>query len=194
MIRKRLLLCLVFGVACHAPQVRMGPAPSATRGVEDRAVFMDVLTAPIGGGEWQRAAIGATLASRTQFSLRIEMAHPGYVFVGQRGVTGAIELLYPAAASSPVRMTPGMPLQLPDRARWFTLDDHVGPEALLLAVLPDPNLPAAKQLMAERGEAACVSVRDPPPPDVKVRDRGSSVQGVVDDSGAAVLCFPFQHR
>lgn len=194
MIRKCLLLSLIFGVACHAPPVRMDPAPSATRGVDERDVFMDVLTAPTGDGEWQRAAVGATLVSHTQFSIRIAMSHPGYAFVGQRGATGTIELLHPSAAASPARIVPGTPLQLPARAEWFTLDDHVGPEALLLAVLPEPNLSAAVQRMTELGEAACVSVRDPPPPDVKVRDRGSSVQGKIDDSGAAVLCFPFHHR
>lgn len=184
--------CLVWG--CSQPELKPDP-PVPTRDAPDsrRDVIWGVRTASLNGG-WYSVAPGETLVSGTELSLRVTVPAPSYAFIGHRIGSGAIEVIYPAASAPPLRVEPGQPLLVPGPGKWLTLDERTGEEALFLVSQPTPEHDAAQQLFKERGEASCVKTRDPPPPDVKIRDRGFSVRGPIDDAGIAVLCLPFHHR
>lgn len=166
-----------------------GPEESA------QMIAVDVQSADSQSSAFQQLAPGTTLASKSVFSLRVSVAKSAFLIVGQRSDKGPIDIIYPSAGSAAVPASPGMPAQIPAAGQWFTLDDHPGEEALFVLVSTEPRKEAeAKQILSERGESACVKLRDPPPEGVKERDRGSSLRGVLGTDGLAVLCFPFHHR
>lgn len=193
-------VCLLAGCASsQSATLKTDPPASSLR----RDVSLELRTATKDGPGWQVVPPGATLPSRTEFAVSVAVSQPAFLYVGQRSAGAELTLLYPAPstaatatkADAGLRAEPNQPAQLPDAGQWFRLDDHEGEESLFVLLSAQPQVPAkAQQLLAERGDAACVKTRDPPPPEVKSRDRGSAVHGLLGDDGLAVLCFPFHHR
>ena len=194
MIHQRLLLGLCLAVGCSSPQVKPDPSEPSRTTADSREVYLNIYTADLSGGAWQSVAAGSTIKSGTQFSLGVEVPVTSFVFIGQRSANGELTVIHPSPADPGIRVEPGKQLLLPGRGQWFSVDDRTGEESLFLLTQASPDHAAALQLLKDRGDAACVKTRDPPPPDVKVRDRGASVRGIVDDAAVAVLCFPFHHR
>lgn len=171
------------------------PIPVSGSADSAQMVSVDVQGADSQSSAFQQLAPGTTLASKSVFSLRVSVEKPAFVVVGQRSDNGPIDIIYPGAGTAASPASPGMPAQIPAPGQWFTLDEHPGAEALFVLVSTEPRTEAeAKQILSQRGESACVKLRDPPPEGVKERDRGSSLRGVMGVDGLAVLCFPFHHR
>jgi hypothetical protein len=178
-------VCLLAGCA--------GPAIKSEPGSQRGEVAVELRTASKSGPGWQQVMPGASLDSGTEFAIRVTVSKPGFLYVGQRSAGGELTLLYPVAAA--VRVEPSQPAELPDAGQWFRLDDQAGAESLFVLLSEKrQELDAAKLLLTERGEAACEKTRDPPPPEVKHRDRGGGVRGTVGPDGLTVLCFPFRHN
>jgi hypothetical protein len=183
-------LCLLAG--CAGAQKEMMTTPKGS----NAEVGLELHTAAQGEAGWQVVAPAASLASGAEFSLRVFADAPAYVYVGQRGASSAMTLLVPSAASAgaQVQVGPDRPTDLPDAGQWFRLDDQAGQEALFVLFSRQPQpLDSATKLLRERGDVACVKTRDPPPLDVKSRNRGPSVRGRLGDDGLTVLCFPIRH-
>jgi hypothetical protein len=155
-------------------------------------VSLELHTASKSGPGWQSLTPGVSLPSGTDFAVRIAVDQPAFLYVGQRTAKTELALLYPTSAL--VRVEPSQPAQIPAAGQWFRLDENTGEEALYVLLSEKPQeLDAAKQLLETRGEAACTKTRDPPPPNVKHRDRGGGVRGLMGNDGLTVLCFPFNH-
>ena len=180
--------CLLAG--CAGAEVKSEP-PRSSPGA---GVSLELRTA--GGRGWQSVGPGASLDSGTEFAVSVAISQESYLFVGQRASGAELTLLYPSpqSASVKVRAEPNQPIQVPDSGQWFRLDNQPGEESIFVLVSTKPQeLATARQLLAERGDAACVKTRDPPPPNVRSRDRDNKVHATMGDDGFAVLCLPFRH-
>lgn len=190
-----LFLCFTW-LGCTQGQKRPDVTLPVT-GNSDPAelITVDVQSAASQSSAFQQVAPGSTLASKSVFSVRVAVPKAAFLFVGQRSVSGPIDLIYPSQPGTTARTEPGMPAQIPSAGQWFTLDDHPGEEALFILVSTAQREEAeVKRILQERGDGACVKTRDPPPEGVKERDRGGSLRGPLGADGLAVLCFPFHHR
>lgn len=190
-MRGSTLLCLCLLAGCGRPQVKDDAGERSRVSASGRDVALEVHTAATGD---LAVAPGATLKSQTQLSLRVEVSQPSYVFIGQRSGDGTVEVIYPAETESARIAEPRQPLLVPGPGAWFRLDDRTGDKALFMVSLPTPDRAMAQQLLVDMGEAACLKARDPPPPDVRLRDRVPAVRGTADATGRAILCFPYYHR
>ena len=152
-------------------------------------------TAKRGDGGWHSVVPGATLQSGTEFSVNITASQTAYVFVGQRTGNAEVSLVFPSAGQAAVPQAAGQTVSIPAAGQWFRVDERPGRETLFALVSSQPHdAQAAQRLLSERADSACAKTRDPPPPEVKVRDRGNSVSGLMGDDGIVVLCFPFVHE
>lgn len=189
-----------FRYTAAAAWVLVGCAGSAIKAEPSGGeVSVELKTASKSGPGWQNITPGASLDSGTEFSVRVQVSQPAFLYIGQRAAGAELALIYPSFAppSAPVRAEPSQPAELPGAGQWFRLDDHAGEEALFVLLSEKPQAEsAAKQLLGKLGATACATLRDPPPPEVKHRDRGGDggVRGTLGRDGLAVLCFPFHHR
>ncbi len=178
---------------CAGPATEAAPSGSTLLRGTGREVFVALQTVSKSGPGWQWVMPGASLPSGTEFAVRVEVEQPAFLYLGQRSAGSALALLY--SPDAPVRAEPSQPAQLPATGQWFRLDDHAGEEALFVLLSEKPqDHDTAKQLLGERSATACAQTRDPPPPDVKHRDRGPGIRGAMNSAGLTVLCFPFRHQ
>lgn len=178
---------------CAGPITEASPPSSTLLRSAGREVFVALHTVSKSGPGWQSVMPGASLPSGTDFAVRVEVEQPVFLYLGQRAAGADLALLYPPQA--PVRAEPSQPAQLPATGQWFRLDGHAGEEALFVLLSEKPqDRDTAKQLLGERSATACAKTRDPPPPDVKHRDRGPGIRGLMSSEGLTVLCFPFRHQ
>jgi hypothetical protein len=190
MIRNCMLLGLAALAGCAGAPVKAEPSAVDAPGI----ISLAVRTASKGGPGWQAVPPGAQLHSGTEFALNITAGTAAFIYVGQHPAGGEISLIYPAAESQGVRADPSHSAYLPADGQWFQLDEHPGEETLLLLASTHPqDARTARQLLTERGDQACVKLRDPPP-EIPVRDRGEGVKATLGEDGLAVLCFPFHHN
>lgn len=183
-----LLLC-----ACHGPELKPtelgNPSPALN------LVSLELRMAKRDDGGWQSVMPGATLQSGTEFSVNVTAGQTAYVYVGQRSGNAEVSLVFPGVGQAPVAHSAGRMVSIPAAGQWFRVDDRPGRETLFALVSSKPHEPqVAQRLLLERADSACAKTRDPPPPEVKVRDRGSAVSGMMGDDGLVVLCFPFVHE
>jgi hypothetical protein len=155
-------------------------------------------------------APGGELHSGDDFSLRIFVDRPVYVYAVQYSATGWSSRLFPAAGDRVLQ--PGSILALPDAGKTYHLDNNPGRERIYVVASTHPmgaatcarlRLRCAPSTQEEltRGEAP---PPPPPPPPDGVPDRERRVELLMeeqkytlrqrsDPNGLALLSFTFEH-
>lgn len=141
---------------------------------------------------WSAIPSGVELRSGDKFAVRMQVKEPLYLYVQQRGSSGAITKLYPSADSPGTPGQPAEPVLLP-ASGFYTVDAKPGIE--LLTVVASTTSLTVEQVKAElgRSEQTAGTAREPPP-ESNSRNRGIVVLGSLDNRGIGVVQFRLVHR
>lgn len=180
---------LVLGCGHQSTSITGGVVRGVVAEIQVNRFSLEVSHPSTDGGGSSLLPSGCTLRSGDQYSLRLTVAEPLYVYVEQHSSSVPV-YRYPMVGQEAPQQSPRRVLLLPAEG-FFRLDARPGLEAIYVVAARSPL--SAEQLSVEIGQLAAQGIREVAETS-NSRNRGEAIWGGLDGRGVGGLRFRIHHK